>query len=590
MSLGVFLDNEADHSGSALYIRISSDFRLTMNISGSVFSVNNAKSGGAIVVYSVNVMISKSEFWRNVAETGVVFTYDSSVVFSGNVTFFNNIGSLVLFSSTCIVTETGNITIMNNSSPAWKSKGKVSLQQGGAITAFQSSIVFRGPCTLVENHAQYGAAVHAVDSNVYVYGDTLVANNRALDSGGGVYLYQSELNFMRQSTFEIISNKAIEKGGGIYAISSLIRIDYREGQFYSNSVVNLIENNAKLGGGLFLESAKVYILKRYVSSEDVYVLLFTANSAEYGGAVYVADDANSAMCASTSYTVYSERTECCMQTLALHNELQTELVLGNINNTNNYAYISGSTLFGGLLDRCTINPFAEVYYKYNPETEHRPDVTDGATYFKLISSINEFSTISSHPVRVYFCGGSQRNYKLQVLNIQVKKGETFTVSVVAVDQVNHTVNATIHSSLSSNFGGLGENQLSQNTNEFCTDLSFSVFSPRESEELILYENGPCKNAEISLGRINIQFLSCTCPIGVQQNTNETTNCICECDSKLRHYITECHQHNRTLVREGNFWITYVNSTTNSSDYNYLIYRHCPLDYCFPSTTKVYIDL
>ena len=167
-----------------------------------------------------------------------------------------------------------------------------------------------------------------------------------------------------------------------------------------------------------------------------------------------------------------------------------------------------------------------------------------------------------------------------------KKGEVFTVPLVAVDQVNHTINATIHSSLSSNIGGLGEDQSLQNSIESCTDIVFSVFSPRESEELILYAKGPCKDSELSVGRINIQFLPCTCPIGFQPNYMETTKCTCDCDSKLSQFITECFQENKTLVREGTFWISYLD---NSSDYEYLTHPQCPLDYCHPTTT-VYINL
>ena len=64
--------------------------------------------------------------------------------------------------------------------------------------------------------------------------------------------------------------------------------------------------------------------------------------------------------------------------------------------------------------------------------------------------------------------------------------------LVALDQVNHTISATIHSSLSSNFGGLGEDQSLQNLTTSCTVIHFSVFSPHDSEEVILYAKGPCK--------------------------------------------------------------------------------------------------
>ena len=65
------------------------------------------------------------------------------------------------------------------------------------------------------------------------------------------------------------------------------------------------------------------------------------------------------------------------------------------------------------------------------------------------------------------------------------------------------------------------------TKNACTNLTFSVTSPHLSEQLILYAEGPCKNASMSQGRVNITFLPCTCPIGFQPK-NTTENCVCVC--------------------------------------------------------------
>ena len=155
------------------------------------------------------------------------------------------------------------------------------------------------------------------------------------------------------------------------------------------------------------------------------------------------------------------------------------------------------------------------------------------------------------------------------------------------------MNATIHILLSSNLGGLDEDQSLQKSIEICTNVTLSVFSPYESEELILYAEGPCKDARVSVARIHVQFLPCTCPVGFEPDYMQSTRCMCNCDSKLTHFITECHQENKTLAREGTFWISYLNNTNNSgnsTEYEYLTHPQCPLDYCHPPTAKVYIDL
>lgn len=179
---------------------------------------------------------------------------------------------------------------------------------------------------------------------------------------------------------------------------------------------------------------------------------------------------------------------------------------------------------------------------------------------------------------------------MQSLSVDVQKGATFTITLVALDQVNRQVNATIHSSLSSSLGGLGENQSLQTSIDSCSDVSYNIFSPHDFETLILYADGPCKDATLSRTQVNITFKTCTCPIGFQQNRLETTKCMCECDHKLHPYISECHQQSRMLARMGTFWVTHINFSHDLNEYEYLIYPHCPLDYCYPPTLKVYINL
>ena len=195
--------------------------------------------------------------------------------------------------------------------------------------------------------------------------------------------------------------------------------------------------------------------------------------------MYVVDETNSGICDSTSYRIHSTLTECSIQTLAIHDQVRRNLVKGIYFKENN-AHISGSTLFGGLLDRCTVSPFAEAY----------PSFINGVTCIHNISTLNTQS-ISSHPVRVCFWRDGQPDYNSQTFHVKVKKGEVFMVPLVAVDQVNHTINATIYSSLSSNLGGLCEDQSSQNLTESCTNVTFSVFSPLES---IYKINSVCKRS------------------------------------------------------------------------------------------------
>ena len=106
----------------------------------------------------------------------------------------------------------------------------------------------------------------------------------------------------------------------------------------------------------------------------------------------------------------------------------------------------------------------------------------------------------------------------------------------------------------------------------------------------MYAKGPCQLSTRSHRRLQVQFTACdSCPIGFVKHIGEDTSCTCVCDSKLESYITKCNASTEQLERQGNFWITYVDTGDNTTN-GYLIYPHCPFSYCLPSTMKVDINL
>ena len=144
-----------------------------------------------------------------------------------------------------------------------------------------------------------------------------------------------------------------------------------------------------------------------------------------------------------------------------------------INFFENFADISGSNLFGGLLDRCT------VCTEFSQETEmHKPGVVN----FQKFSNISDaqLDTISSLPVQVCFCSNSQPDCNYQPESIQVDRGKTFATELIAYDQVQNAINASVHCSLKSTTGGLGKDQMIQHVTEVCTCLLYTSPSPRDA--------------------------------------------------------------------------------------------------------------
>ena len=250
----------------------------------------------------------------------------------------------------------------------------------------------------------------------------------------------------------------------------------------------------------------------------------------------------------------------------------------------NFAKMKGSNIYGGMLNRCVQNPYFDINHFYcHPY--------NGFLYMKLISNIaSNLNSISSGPIQVCFCnsqGSPDCNYQPPILH--VKKGEIFNVSLVAIDQVNTTLNASINSYLSSHHGAFDEDQQTQSISNSCTNLTFNIFSSENNETLVLYADGPCADSKSSVRYLNISFSNCTCPIGFKPSNARQlqTRCECVCDSRLSPYITLCDYSTSSVVRVGtNSWITYVNDSDNPG---FVIHPNCPFHYCHNSDKKTSIN-
>ena len=248
--------------------------------------------------------------------------------------------------------------------------------------------------------------------------------------------------------------------------------------------------------------------------------------------------------------------------------------------SDNTANEQGGNLFGGLLDRCIPSPFSEVYL--TPRTTY-----SGISYLRNISNTIASDTISSLPVRVCFCNDSEPDCSYQPPTIKVKKGEAFTVPLIAVDQLNHPVDTNIISSLTSQYGGFSEGQQNQSVEMSCKNVTFNVFSPHDSETITLFADGPCGSSMLSVRHLDIEFTNCSCPVGFEP-LNSKTRCDCVCDSKLSHFITICNSTTDSIVKMGsNSWIAYINGTVPPE---YVIHAHCPFDYCQPPTENISMNL
>ena len=565
-----FLNNTSDRQGGVLHF-----IQCQVTIEDSQFIDNHALQGSVLYTLKSNTKVYSLLINGNKADDGTFYLSESTILLS-NTTFISNIGSLLAIDTT--VNFTGFNLFDNCTTPHIS---RTNFEEGGALTAFQSMVYFEGITTFHNNQAQSGGAVHLTESVLNILGITLISHNTAARNGGGVYLSLSEVVCQPNSSLRLENNNASRQGGGLHAVGSSIKISI----IANETLVNVEDNVAERGGGLsFNSNAKLYVLKRTeFLLRPVYAVQIIGNSADYGGALYVNDGTNAATCESPS-------TECFLQVLAIHLIQNTTLNTVSLYISNNSARrsVSSATLFGGLLDRCTVSPLAEVHNKVLDINDANYIYNQSGLDYFYESTVFPPDTITSDPVQVCFCFNGYPDCSYLETDLRkVKRGESFVVSLIAVDQAGEPVIASIQSSLKFTQSGLGEGQLFQSVTNNCTDLKFNVFSSEPYEQLTLYADGPCKDADLSRRNITIQFLPCTCPIGFQpQNFNDTT-CECQCHRIINQYVQNCDDQTGSLVRRvsaSNIWISYSNTS------GYLVYPNCPYDYCKPLSLKIPITL
>ena len=544
-------------------------YHSSANISVSYFSENSALNG-VLETTHCNVQLHSLTITNNSALFSLMYIYQGTTCFTGLTAINNNIGSLYVFDS--YVYFIGTTSITNCSEPLSQASFK-----GGGLTSYRSAVYFNGTTILAQNKARRGGGFLALESFVYVYGETTIASNIALDTGGGAYVYQSDFT-VEGSTCIFTDNEAWNDGGGIHAISSLITT---ASNYYKITHLSFVNNNASQGGGAYFEAnSRLYILKREAESDDIIPrtkVSFTDNHGSKGGAIYVADETNSRACA--------ESTECFFQVLSLHMVESSNPNTINIFFSNNFASEAGDNIFGGLLDRCLPSTFAEIYRLKRKFNDDEPNMYTGLSYITRTSNVT-LESIASSPVRVCFCVDGFPDCDHQPQMKTVKKGETFSMKVIAVDQIGHPLSTNVTTSLKSTESGLFVGQVSQHVNGSCTNLSFSVESPRKSEKLFLHTEGPCNSKQYSTAVVPIEFGPCVCPIGFDAIETKNT-CKCTCASVLSSRITNCNVVNQSFVKTDASWISYTNETEPDG---YIIHPNCPFEYCLPPSSSARINL
>ncbi len=605
----MFYNNSALRSGGAItarktkiLIRDNTKYLTEFKSSGNVYKGNHVlfgehvPYGGGAVFSSLSTLFENDLFMKNSA------AYGAAIVLSGpfismnmsNCSFTDHkqkrksdFSIFVGFQISAIIT---NITMANNSIQALLvilsdltfhghtrfTNNTWAHNYGGILLASSSILTFSelSVTKITGNTADFGGGLYLNKSKLYGYGDMLIVDNIAMNSGGGIYATKSIILFQSTSNVhcktnhvKILNNTAQKDGGGIYLSDTTVNIQ--------NSGITLSDNHAEqFGGGIsFADNSKINVKCNHGFLIHSY-LYFKRNSALKGGGVHVSDKTNA------QQFCFSSNEQPCF----LLNEICSNKNPYNCNNyskythfENNTAVVTGSDIYGGMLDTCktTLEYYYTtgiVYMRHNVSWNWASNTIQNKTEF--------FNHISSDPVKLCFCVDNIVDCTFTPSTVHKKKGETFTLSIVAVDQVEKPVNASLFSSLNQN-GGSGRLKAGQQYRTLpnqCTKLEYNVYFSRNEVVLELYPEGPCGNQGLSKREVSITFDHCTCPLGFEQQ-HDPIDCSCDCTEALKPYIKQCWQDEGTFQLNDNNWIQSINNTG-------FIVHDCPFDYCQNKTLNI----
>ena len=384
-------------------------------------SISNA-DGGVFNAQNSTVTVNNSTFVNNTANQkgGAVYATSASTFIVENCTFINSRavnssgGALycTVISYCRIVQSAFELSRAND--------------RGGAVYAKDSSSVVIQLSNFFSNMAKYGGALAARESSTFytldISGDypssqhSVQIHDSTAEYGGGIFLSDSAVYFGMRT--EVSCNNATVSGGGIYADNSSI-------SFIDS--VEFVQNRAVDGGGISLLRSMLYD-----DPLTLNILNFMSNRAtQLGGALFVNDDSYLNSCPNNQRSEdHTSKGGCFFQNIT--DNFTIEFV-------NNSANLSGSDLYGGLLDRCGVND----------HTNFSRIELSGIQRFEKIANIMNFNTVTSNPVRVCLCNADMEpDLDQQMYYVQVKQRNSFVVPIVAVDHVNHMVPATIEARVS----------------------------------------------------------------------------------------------------------------------------------------------
>ena len=553
------------HGGSSIHVRQSVVTFVKNSFRNNTNGFDLSSVGGGVQLLESNATFTGNKFIANFAQSGgaVSVFLDSCANFSGNSFVDNTVGGegggVSIFQSVVNFTEdrfTGNSATRGGSIVSVYStiiinhcniSSNSANESGGAIFAEGNLVLAngRGDCSvgiynssrIESNSAQYGGAVYLLNCDLQISQNVVCKDNTA-DYGGCLSLISSAAIISTDSNIEF--NNANLYGGGVYAARS---------DLYFEQNISFSGNSAIAGGGLLLTANSYLYLSPFTR---IYFLSNSVNKT--GGAIGIMQGNPVVNCDIESAIPVSD---CFFQI----RESLCDKSTGKLLFDDNSATVGGGDIYGGSIDHCRVCE----------------DSSAGNRIFNQITS-GKTATIevSSDPLHLYTCNTSHNT------PIGVYPGGILQLFVTAKGQKNGSVSAIVRADEAQGNIKISELQTTQEIKQICTAIRYTIFGlpGRDKEVFTMYTEGQCPQAQRSLF---IHFMILDCPPGFELSEAKQS---CICDERLLPYTKICIIDNETLLRDGDFWVGYDNTSTVKG---LILSSHCPFDYCVSKPMFIRVD-
>ena len=363
-------------------------------------------------------------------------------------------------------------------------------------------------------------------------------------------IYSSyDVTILFKGNTRFINNTAKQNGGGIYIIGSKIIL---------KDTVKFSYNCAGNGGALYLATTTTLVL-----SPNLNLVTSHNKALEYGGVIYHKDNMVTQIQCNYFFNrnTFEQLPYCFLELETLEQTL-------DIHFYDNSARKGGSFMYGGLLDKCKLQ-----------RTFHEPNAF--MNIMNLTSS-NGNGVIGSDPFQLSHCGSTQTHHNSQGMSVTVHRGETFIVQLVARSQGGFVTSTSV-TAVVSNSSRLELAQTVQHLPGRCSGLAYTLYSTMDFEQLVLYPDGPCRDA--GLARVVVNVTLQICPDVFSQQGAE-----CVCEKRLQEYDVKCILGDKMYVirkADSTFWMSTL--YRNGSYQGLILYHSCPEEYCIVGNVTISLD-